>query len=136
MKKTHIIGILLIAVCIAIVVGSLYDASSYANFDKAFTNPGEEYHVVGKLDTTKPVVYEPGKNPNLTVFHMFDENNVSRRVELYKSKPQDFERSETIVLIGSAGGDEETFEANNILLKCPSKYEDGGQIETAEYQDQ
>lgn len=135
MKKTHIIGILVIAVCIAIVVGSLYDASSYANFEKAFTNPGEEYHVVGTLDTTKPVIYEPRENPNLTIFYLLDENNVSKRVHLNKSKPQDFERSETIVLIGSAK-EAETFEANNILMKCPSKYEEGGQVETAEYQAQ
>ena len=38
-------------------------------------------------------------------------------------KPQDFERSEQIVLIGKVQGDE--FHASDILMKCPSKYNDG-----------
>jgi cytochrome c-type biogenesis protein CcmE len=38
------------------------------------------------------------------------------------SKPQDFERSEQIVLTGKMKGDE--FVATDILMKCPSKYKD------------
>jgi cytochrome c-type biogenesis protein CcmE len=45
-----------------------------------------------------------------------------RRVVLRASKPQDFERSENIVLTGQMTG--ETFEASDMLLKCPSKYEE------------
>jgi cytochrome c-type biogenesis protein CcmE len=41
---------------------------------------------------------------------------------LRATKPQDFERSEQIVLTGSMNGD--TFEASDMLLKCPSKYKD------------
>jgi len=36
------------------------------------------------------------------------------------AKPQDFERSEQIVLTGKMKGDE--FLASKILMKCPSKY--------------
>jgi cytochrome c-type biogenesis protein CcmE len=36
------------------------------------------------------------------------------------SKPQDFERSEQIVLTGKMIGNE--FHASKILMKCPSKY--------------
>jgi len=54
---------------------------------------------------------------------MTDIKNEEKKVVLHKSKPQDFERSEQIVLIGSAQGDE--FHANDILMKCPSKYQDG-----------
>jgi len=36
------------------------------------------------------------------------------------SKPQDFERSEQIVLTGKMEGGE--FRASKILMKCPSKY--------------
>ena len=46
-----------------------------------------------------------------------------KKVILEKTKPQDFERSEQIVLIGKVEGDE--FHASEILLKCPSKYNDG-----------
>ncbi|MFN7313197.1 MAG: cytochrome c maturation protein CcmE [Bacteroidota bacterium] len=38
-------------------------------------------------------------------------------------EPADFDRSEKIVIIGKMNG--ETFEASKILLKCPSKYNEG-----------
>jgi cytochrome c-type biogenesis protein CcmE len=36
------------------------------------------------------------------------------------TKPQDFERSEQIVITGKMSGAD--FKANHMLLKCPSKY--------------
>jgi cytochrome c-type biogenesis protein CcmE len=39
-------------------------------------------------------------------------------------KPQDFEKSEKIVLVGSMHADK-TFYCDKILLKCPSKYQEG-----------
>lgn len=123
MKKTHIILIVLIAVVVAVMIGAISDSSSYADFDQAFSNPGEEFHVVGKLSKDKEMIYDPQTNPDLFIFTMIDNNGEERKVFLHKSKPQDFERSEQIVLIGSAeNGD---FHANEILMKCPSKYTDG-----------
>ncbi|MNF07676.1 hypothetical protein D3C80_2079060 [compost metagenome] len=40
----------------------------------------------------------------------------------FGTKPQDFEKSEQIVLTGGMVGDE--FHASKILMKCPSKYTD------------
>ena len=45
---------------------------------------------------------------------------LERKVIFLGSKPQDFERSEQIVLTGKMKGDE--FLASKILMKCPSKY--------------
>jgi cytochrome c-type biogenesis protein CcmE len=109
------------------VLSSLFEASSYANFAEAFENDSREYHVVGTLDKTHGVVYDPMANPNLTIFHLKDESGVSKKVKLFKSKPQDFEKSETIVIIGEAEGDE--FHANEILMKCPSKYESDTKVQ-------
>ena len=39
-----------------------------------------------------------------------------------KPKPQDFERSESVVVTGEMRNNE--FVANEILMKCPSKYKD------------
>ena len=128
MKKSHIILIVLIAVAIGAIVGSISDSSTYADFDKAFSNPEREYHVVGQLNRDKPTVYEPEKNADLFTFHMLDNNGVEKEVFLTKAKPQDFERSEQIVLIGKAKDD--VFVAREILMKCPSKYEDGTPEET------
>ena len=68
-------------------------------------------------------MYDPKKDANLFTFYMIDSEGVEKKVVLYKNKPQDFERSEQIVLIGKCQGDE--FHANDILMKCPSKYNDG-----------
>lgn len=125
MKKIHIIIIIGIAIAIAAIIGSIADSSTYANFEMAFENPGKEFHVVGVLNKEKEAVYEPEKNPNIFTFYLLDNQGEERKVILNQSKPQDFDRSEQIVIIGKAGSDSETFVANEILLKCPSKYEDG-----------
>ena len=123
MKKSHIVGIIIIAVAIAAIIGTLSDSSTYANFTVAFENPQAEFHVVGKLNRDKPTIYDPAVNPNEFVFYMIDNDSLEKKVVLHKTKPQDFERSEQIVIIGKAQGNE--FHANHILMKCPSKYEDG-----------
>lgn len=123
MKKLHIVGIVVIAVAIGVIFTSLKNTTSYADFNEAVANPDKEYHVVGKLDKAKPQVYDPQVNPDEFAFSMIDNKGVEKQVVLHKKKPQDFERSEQIVLIGKMKGDE--FHANDILMKCPSKYNDG-----------
>ena len=123
MKRIHIILIVLIAVLIGAMIGAINDSSTYADFDEAFSNPSSEYHVVGQLVRDRQMEYEPEVNPDLFSFWMKDVNGDIKKVVLHKSKPQDFERSEQIVLIGQAQGDQ--FHANEILMKCPSKYTDG-----------
>ena len=68
-------------------------------------------------------MYNPSVNPDLFTFFMVDNKGEEKKVLLHKSKPQDFERSEQIVLIGKAQGGE--FHADEILMKCPSKYNEG-----------
>ena len=123
MKKLHVIGIVIIALAIGVIFVSLKDTSTYADFTEAISNPDKEYHVVGKLDKTQPQVYEPKINADQFIFSMIDNKGLSKLVVLHKSKPQDFEKSEQLVLIGKMEGQE--FHANDILMKCPSKYNDG-----------
>jgi cytochrome c-type biogenesis protein CcmE len=123
MKKLHIVGIIVIAVAIGVIITSLKNTTSYADFSEATANPDKEYHVVGKLNKEKPLIYDPQINPDEFVFTMVDNKGIEKQVVLHKNKPQDFERSEQIVLIGKMKGD--AFHANDILMKCPSKYNDG-----------
>ncbi len=125
MKKLHILGIIVIAIAIGVIFVSLKNTSTYADFTEAISNPGKEYHVVGKLDKTQPQIYEPRVNPDEFLFSMVDNKGVTKQVVLHKSKPQDFEKSEQIVLIGKMEG--ENFHANDILMKCPSKYNEASQ---------
>lgn len=123
MKKIHIIGIILIAVCVGFILTGLTESSTYVTFSEAVSNPETEYHVVGKLNRDKETMYDPGQNANLFSFYMIDNKGVEKKVMLHRTKPQDFERSEQIVIIGKAQG--EVFHAREILVKCPSKYNDG-----------
>ncbi len=127
MKKSHIVGIVLIAVAVAFILSSVSQSSSYADFADAFKNPGKEYHVVGTLDKEADIIYNPENNPNLTQFTMIDKSGQRSTVLLNKSKPQDFERSQSVVLIGKANGDQ--FIASDMLMKCPSKYKQEGKFD-------
>jgi cytochrome c-type biogenesis protein CcmE len=123
MKKFHILGVLVIGVAIGVILVSLKNTSTYADFNEAMQSPDKEFHVVGKLDKLASQIYEPKINPDQFLFSMIDNKGVIKNVVLHKSKPQDFEKSEQIVLIGKMKGDD--FHANDILMKCPSKYSDG-----------
>ncbi len=130
MRRSHIIALLVIAIVAAFMVASFSDSSSYADFAEAFANPDREYHVVGTLDRSEDIIYDPEVNANLTRFTMIDNNGERREVFLNKSKPQDFERSESLVLIGKAR--EESFYATDMLMKCPSKYKEEQRFEYIE----
>lgn len=129
MKKTHIIALIAIAIAIAALVSIAGQASTYANFMEAAAKPNQTHQVVGHLVTDKPVVYNPETNANSFSFYMKDESGTERQVICQKEKPAEFERSEQIVLKGSMQGD--VFVAHDILLKCPSKYQDE-QIQNAD----
>jgi cytochrome c-type biogenesis protein CcmE len=123
MKKIHILGIVVIAVAIGVIFTSLQSSATYSDFAESAANQDTEYHVVGKLDKTSPVIYDPKINADECSFMMIDNKGVEKKVILHKSVPQDFQKSEQIVLIGKMQGEE--FHANEILMKCPSKYNDG-----------
>ena len=120
MKKTQIIGIIFIAVCLGALVSTLQGSGKMSGFDEAFEAPDKEYRIKGVLDRSQEVIYEPTENASLTVFSMTDETGSTRRVHLQESKPQGFEQSESIVVIGKAEGD--VFLAKDMQMKCPSKY--------------
>ena len=120
MKRSHLIGIIIIFVAIGAILTTVSDSSTYASFTMAAGNPGKEYHVVGKLDKEKERHYDPKENANLFSFYVMDNEGVEKKVIYNRAKPNDFERSEQIVIIGKMKGDD--FLASDILLKCPSKY--------------
>ena len=126
MKKSQIIGIIFIAVCIGVLVNALSDPGKMAGFREAFADPEHTYRVSGLLDKEHEVIYDPITNTSLTEFHMKDQKGVLKKVKLKKSKPQGFEMSESLVIIGHAEGD--IFVAEEMLMKCPSKYNEENHI--------
>ena len=122
MKKSHIIGIIIIAIAIGAIFTLLGDASTYATFSIAQASEGKEFHVVGRLDKSKEMLYSPEQDPNIFTFYMKDSDSTEKKVILHQAKPQDFEHTEQIVAIGKCEGKE--FHASSVLMKCPSKYVD------------
>lgn len=121
MKKKHILAVIAIAVSIFIILNGAKDVSTYSTFADASKTEGR-VKITGELNLEKDVIYTPEVDPNVFSFHMIDNNGVSKKIIMNKPKPQDFERSESIVVTGEMKGEE--FVANEILMKCPSKYKD------------
>ena len=122
MKTIHIIIILILVVAIAVVITTMTDSSTYSDFGEAGQKQGKELHIIGKLNRTKPIEYDAQKNANRFTFYMVDEKGIEKKVIYNNAKPQDFEKSEKVVIVGSMQGDQ--FIAKSLLLKCPSKYND------------
>jgi cytochrome c-type biogenesis protein CcmE len=129
MKRIHIFGILIIAAAITIIMSTASDASVYVPFSEAQARAQDgddtKVHVVGRLkkDAKGHIVgmqYDPMIDPNYFSFVLVDTNRVEQQVVYYNPKPQDFDRSEQVVITGNMQG--KTFVADKILLKCPSKY--------------
>ena|SRR5688572_17787240 len=129
MKKSHILIIVVIAVAIGILVSTAGDASTYVNFGEAYematAGNKKDIHVVGELtkDAAGTVVgIEQGIDKVSFSFMLVDENGKRQKVEYDEPMPQDFLKSEKVVVIGRYEGD--VFKASKILLKCPSKYQE------------
>lgn len=125
MKKTHIVLIVLIAIGIAAIMSTFTDASTYVSFPLAEKNAGKEFTVIGYLDKEEDMVYNP--EVNQFTFTAIDKEGNERQVIFFEPKPQDFEKSEEITMKGFAT--DSAFIAQQILMKCPSKYNETNGVE-------
>jgi cytochrome c-type biogenesis protein CcmE len=119
MKKSSIAGIIIIALAISVIISTYADSSTYGSFADARQTEAE-LHVVGQLNKEKELFYQPTEDANYFSFYLMDNDGKECKVVFNGAKPQDFERSEQIVLTGKMIGEE--FHASKILMKCPSKY--------------
>jgi len=122
MKKAHIFILVFVVAAVGVIISLFANTSTYTDFSAAVDNPGKEFHVIGKLVKEKPIVYDTKVDANKFTFYMTDQKGVERLVTYKGAKPQDFEKSEQVVVIGKIEGNQ--FEASSLLLKCPSKYND------------
>ena len=133
MKVTHILAIVAIAAAVGVIIMSAGDASTYVTFDEALSaaeaGNTSSLHVVGELkkDEAGHVVgIAPGADRVSFSFLMVDENGKDQRVQYNEPMPTDFTKSEKVVVVGRYRDD--TFVADKILLKCPSKYQEPTQL--------
>jgi len=91
----------------------------YMNFEQA-ARTGATAHVVGTWAEDRPTNYD--RMQNVFTFYMRDEDGTVRKVRYNNPKPANFEEAEQVVVEGR--NQDGTFVAENILVKCPSKYND------------
>ncbi|HMG09464.1 MAG TPA: cytochrome c maturation protein CcmE [Mucilaginibacter sp.] len=119
MKKSSIFGLVVIAIAIAVIISVYSNSSTYGTFGEA-QKTKSELHIVGHLNKSKELFFDATKDANYFSFYMKDSKGDERKVVFTGTKPEDFERSEQLVLTGQMVGSE--FHASKILMKCPSKY--------------
>ena len=127
MKNTSTISIVFISIMVIIIISTFGDASTYVTFSKAKdvyqSGSLTKFHVVGKLnkdeDNNIKGLIKSDDKMSFT-FQMIDEDGMKEKVFYGEPMPPDFLLSEQVVVIG--GYENNTFIADDILLKCPSKY--------------
>lgn len=129
MKKSSIIGLVVIAAAVAIIISTSAEASAYVTFstakEMAESGDSKMIHVVGELKKDgmgRPVGIVPGPSRLSVTFTMIDEDQKEQTVFLNDPMPADLLKSEQVVVIGNYQDD--VFVADQVLLKCPSKYEE------------
>jgi cytochrome c-type biogenesis protein CcmE len=119
MKPKLILGVISIVLFTSLLMYNFGTSiSTYVNFEQAENRTSS--HVIGVWERSE----EYGFN-NQTMqfsFNMRDEDDNVRRVVYPRPKPNNFEQATQLVVIGEMRNN--VFFANDMLMKCPSKYND------------
>jgi cytochrome c-type biogenesis protein CcmE len=129
--KTINIGLLIgiavvgmVGIMLFSTLGSSASVTKYASFTEA-KKTGEDVHVVGKWIMRDRSSYD--NTQDLFSFYMQDTTGESSLVHFYDPMPANFKSADRIAVQGKFEGN--TFVADNILMKCPSKYGDNQPME-------
>lgn len=125
MRPKTIIGIVLLAGFGSLLFLNFGEkVGGYMNFAQA-AETGASAHVVGTWVKDNHFSYD--RDRNVFSFDMQDDAGIVRRVVYNDPKPPNFEDAEQVVVEGKMVGQQ--FEAESILVKCPSKYNDSATFE-------
>lgn len=117
MKPKVILGIVAIVAFTSLLMYNFGESiSTYTDFETA--KEMSNAHVPGTWDNSQD--YGFSKETLQFTFYMIDESGNSRKVIYPRPKPNNFEEADRLVVIGEMRGD--VFFANEMLMKCPSKY--------------
>jgi cytochrome c-type biogenesis protein CcmE len=127
MKKKNIVALSAGLVFVAVLFMNFgRSVGGYMNYAEAESS-GAAAHLVGQWAQDEPFGYDP--QANVFTFHMRDESGRLLRVRYPNPKPANFEDAEKLVVEGRVK--DGVFEAEHILVKCPSKYNDTNVMGTA-----
>lgn len=117
MKPAAWVGLAIIIAAIAFGANAFVKTlTPYVTFDQARTASGK-VQVMGKLDKTS-IHYTADKSLD---FDLVDNKGSHLPVTFVASRPSNFEEAVQVTAIGHYDGG--AFQADNLLVKCPSKYQ-------------
>ncbi len=124
MKPKVIVGVIAIIGFTSLLFYNFGNSiSMYVSFNQATSQNGDNVHVVGTWDQAKPSGFS--YDTKTFTFFMKDKSGDIRKVVYSNPKPNNFDDAKNIVVIGEMKNN--VFYANNILMKCPSKYNATGE---------
>jgi cytochrome c-type biogenesis protein CcmE len=119
MKLKFIIGgIIIIGAMFFGALSFIESNVEYVGFQKA-KSIHKKVQVKGEWMKDKPSSFDA--NTGIFLFTMKDDDGIEQPVQYKGARPNNFELAEMIVVKGKFEND--TFQASEILTKCPSKYE-------------
>lgn len=119
----HVVAVLLLLVSAGLAYDSINNyVNPYLSVTQVVNNPskyeGNSIQVIGILVKESLVRSDDG-----TLKFAITDNNNDIQVTYHGIPPQNIEQSTSIVVVGSLDG-EGGLESNQLLVKCPSKYEE------------
>ncbi|MDY6827333.1 MAG: cytochrome c maturation protein CcmE [Bacillota bacterium] len=119
-KTKWIIGVAVIIVFAGFAFFSFRSAlNPYVSFAEAAETP-QQVQVLGYFVEGEPVQYDSAAGE--LYFYLVDDEGTRASVTYRGVKPNNLEHSENVVVVGEYR--EGVFQAEKILVKCPSKYEE------------
>src|SRR2546423_12448065 len=121
MKPAHIMALVLIVVCMGVTLYAFtFSIAQHVTITQVLKMPGQQVQVPGKIlkDT---VAYDAAKTE--LRFDIQEMNGPNRLTIVYREpKPENFDSATSVEAVGTYKDGK--FFARNLLVKCPSKYND------------
>jgi len=125
LKKSYFIGGIIIVAALILALFSF--KSSLTNYVTINDAKASQHHVqVAGVLKQESIRYN--EENNALIFTIKEPTGDELIVQYSKTKPANFENADKIVAIGKYDKTQQVFFADEILVKCPSKYE--GRIES------
>lgn len=121
LKNKKIIIFIAALVLLVTAILSLSDDlfSPYVTFQYSQQHPGKYVQVIGKRDKAAEVKHDAAG------FGFTLHDDKGNKIDVYHNgvKPSNFEHTEQVVILGKFSAEKKLFEADKVLVKCPSKYQ-------------
>lgn len=128
MKPRVLIGVFFIIGFTSLLMWNFGNSiGSFVTFEEA-EYKGVRVHVAGTWDQTRPSGFDNQRM--IFTFYMTDNNGETRRVHFNKPKPNNFEDADGLVVMGKMRNG--VFFSDDMLVKCPSKYNDASNLEVSQ----